>query len=491
MAERLRARRRGARAAFPATLAPGDGRGAAAPQLRADHRAVADVGARSGAVRRVAGGDQPRRRCPVRLSGTNSTARSLALWRARSAAAAAPAMGTSHEPRDRSSRARRGARRSRWRARRGCAKQRPPRRDRAAGAARRSVAQAARVDTAVFAGEVKPRHESDLGVPHRRQARRAPRRRRRARAQGPGARAARPGRRRRCRPRRRRRRSRRRRPSTSSRKAEFERYQNLHRAEVHQRERARREAQRDERQPREARAGAGATSRSRRTRRAMRRWSPTEDGVDHGGRRRAGQVVAAGQPVVRLAREDEREVAIACPRTGSASSGARAARRRAVGEPGQGLSGEGARDRAGRRSGDAHVRRARVDRSTPMPARAVGHDRQRRRCRRQAASRRALLPLTSIYHRRTASRRCGSTIRRRAQVSAAPGGDRRSTARTASLVDVGRRDGEWIVAAGAQQAAAGPGRAAVRRRPRPRRRRPRAGARRRRRLTRRAGPASA
>ena len=180
----------------------------------------------------------------------------------------------------------------------------------------------------------------------------------------------------------------------------------------------------------------------------------------------AGQVVAAGQSVMRLAREDEREVAISVP--GEPDRRARRARSGivvvAVGESAEDLRGARARDRAGGRPGDAHVRGARVDRSTPMPALQWGMTANVALAAPGRADA-ALLPLDVDLPARTASPRSGSTIRRRGKVALRPVDDR--------PVPRGRRrrhrracaDGDWIVAAGVHKLHAGPGGAAVRRRP--------------------------
>ena len=103
-----------------------------------------------------------------------------------------------------------------------------------------------------------------------------------------------------------------------------------------------------------------------------------EDGVITSVTAEAGQVVAAGQPVMRHARETEREVAIAVPEA-RLSELARAEEIVVVlvAEPAEAVSRESARDRARRRSGDAHVRRPRVRRRSRAGA-AVGDDGQRR-----------------------------------------------------------------------------------------------------------------
>ena len=81
------------------------------------------------------------------------------------------------------------------------------------------------------------------------------------------------------------------------------------------------------------------------------------------------------------------------------------------------------------------------------PRAAVGHDRQRRCCAASARQRRAAAADVALSAA-MASRRCGSTTRRRSKVEPAAGrgrrvsrGRRRRDARACS-------DGEWVVAAG-------------------------------------------
>ena len=115
-------------------------------------------------------------------------------------------------------------------------------------------------ETAVFAGEVKPRYESDLAFRIGGKIVGAQRRRRRARdARG---RCSRGSTRRTwaCRRKRRRRRSPRRETEYDFAQGRVRALPEPARAEVRQRVGARREAQRDEREPREARAGEGASS---------------------------------------------------------------------------------------------------------------------------------------------------------------------------------------------------------------------------------------
>ena len=287
----------------------------------------------------------------------------------------------------------------------------------AAGAGRRSAAAR---DTAVFAGEVKPRHEADLGfriggkivaryVDVGARVRK-----------GPGARAPRPGRRRPAgrggEGAGRRGRDRvqvRARPSSSATRTCSTR-------EVHQRVGARREAQHARTPTARSTSRRRRSSRSRATRRATRRWSPTEDGVITAVERR-GRAGRDGRAARRA------------PRARGRARG----RDRGAGEPHRrARAREGARWWCcGRTRGKIYPAQVRevapaVDPATrtfavrvsildPDPARAVGHDRQRRAVARERRADAALLPLTSIYQHRTASRRCGSTTRRRGKVSAA------------------------------------------------------------------------
>ena len=110
------------------------------------------------------------------------------------------------------------------------------------------------------------------------------------------------------------------------------------------------------------------SSPSRRTRRATRRCVANEDGVVTAVNAEPGQVVTAGQSVVRIAREDEREVAISVPenRIGELKNG----RQLVVvlwAQPGKQYRGTRARGLARRRS----RRRARSPcacrSTTPMP----------------------------------------------------------------------------------------------------------------------------
>ena len=249
---------------------------------------------------------------------------------------------------------------------------------------------------AVFAGEVKPRHESELGFRIGGKIVARLRRRRRAREEGRAARAARP---------RRRRaagaggegRGRRGADRVRVREGGVRALREPVPAEVRQRERARPEAQRDERQ-RAKLEQARAQLAVARNQAGYATLVADQDGVVTAVTAEVGQVVTAGQPVVRVARDEEREVAISVPenRLDELKGGA-AARRRAVGESGPGLSGEGARDRAGGRRGDAHVRRARVDPRARSRG-AVGHDRQRRAAGPTPIRAAALVPSSAIYH---------------------------------------------------------------------------------------------
>ena len=217
-------------------------------------------------------------------------------------------------------------------------------------------------ETAVFAGEVKPRYESDLALPDRRQDRRARGRCRRARAAR--ARCWRGSTRRTSACRRRRRSA-----QVAAAQTEYDFAQGRvralpasPRAEVRQRLGARREAQCDEHQSREARAGEGEPRASRGTRPRYATLVAPEDGVITAVTAEAGQVVAAGAGRdAACARETEREVAIAVPEARIGELSQRDADpRRAGRRAGQAVSRAGARDLADGRSGDAHVRRAGV-----------------------------------------------------------------------------------------------------------------------------------
>ena len=128
----------------------------------------------------------------------------------------------------------------------------------------------------------------------------------------------------------------------------------------------------------------------------MRRSSPPEDGVITTVTAEAGQVVAAGQAGMQLAREDEREVAISVPENRLGELRTReAARRRAVGEPAEDLCGARPRNLAGGRPGNPHVRRARSSLDADAVA-AMGDDGQRRSSGARAGANR-VLPLTALY----------------------------------------------------------------------------------------------
>jgi RND family efflux transporter MFP subunit len=236
------------------------------------------------------------------------------------------------------------------------------------------VKQGGTTDTAVFAGEVKPRHESDLGF---RIAGKVI-----ARSVDVGARVTR--------------------GQTLARldpadvglqadaqiavvaaaeteyryaQAEFERYQNLFRQKfVSESALDQKKNTRDSNRAKweQARAQLSVTQNQANyaTLVAPDNGVITAVGVE------SGQVVAAGQTVMKLAREDEHEVAISVPE--SRIGEVRAAKTLVVvGESTKALSGARARNRAGGRSGDADVCRARVGAGAGSRA-AMGDDGQRR-----------------------------------------------------------------------------------------------------------------
>ena len=264
----------------------------------------------------------------------------------------------------------------------GCAKQ-EPQTEAARPVMLAQVVPGSGAETAVFAGEVKPRYESDLAfrIPGKIVVRAVDAGARVT--QGTGARAARSGRRR---------------PAGGSRagagRSSAERVRvragripalpDTARAEVHQRVGARREAQHDEHEPREARAGEGQSRRDAESGgvRDARCAGGRRDHVGH-GRSGTGRRGRAGGDAARArdrARGRDRGA-------GGAPAGAlprRADRRRAGRRAAEAVPREGARDRAGGRSGDADVRRARVGRRSGAGA-AVGDDRQRRARRARRA----------------------------------------------------------------------------------------------------------
>ena len=105
----------------------------------------------------------------------------------------------------------------------------------------------------------------------------------------------------------------------------------------------------------------------------------SDDGVITAVNADPGQVVAAGQPVFKLARVEEREVAISVPenRIGELT-GRQAIVRGALGQPAEAVSGKDARGVAVGRRGDAHIRRAGCRRRSG-PGIAVGNDCECRR----------------------------------------------------------------------------------------------------------------
>ncbi len=215
----------------------------------------------------------------------------------------------------------------------------------------------------MFAGEVKPRHEADLGFPHRRQDHRALRGcRRRACKQGTAARAPRPGRRRPAGRSRQGASGRDTRPNTKFAQAEYERYQGLLKekfisASALDAKRNAMNANRAKFEQAKANLAVAQNQASYAT------LVATDDGVITAVNAEAGQVVTAGQAVMRLAREDEREVAIACRKSRIGELTRRQADRCHAGrQSAQAVSGERAGNRAGCRRDDAHVRRSRRDR---------------------------------------------------------------------------------------------------------------------------------
>ena len=191
--------------------------------------------------------------------------------------------------------------------------------------------------------------------------------------------------------------------------------------------------------------------RGRRHHRGQRRGGP-------GRRRRAGRDAASRART--SARSRSR-----CPRAGSASSrSAKQIARRAGRRAGQALSRAGARDLAGGRSGDAHVRRARVRSSIPAPALQWGMTANVVARRRAARSGERCCRSTSVYQHDDGQPAVWVYDPADGKVALRPVVDRASTARTASSIGSGLAAGEWVVAAGVQQAARGPGGAAVRRR---------------------------
>ena len=101
------------------------------------------------------------------------------------------------------------------------------------------------------------------------------------------------------------------------------------------------------------------------------------DGVITAVNVEAGQVVSSGQPVLRFARPEEKEVAINVPETRLARAPRRQpGRGRAVGGARQAVRRPRARDRAERRPGDPHVHGQDHDRR-PRQRREARHDGQR------------------------------------------------------------------------------------------------------------------
>ena len=229
--------------------------------------------------------------------------------------------------------------------------------------------------------------------------------------------------------------------------AEYQRYQNLHAREIHQRLGARREAQHAGRQPRQIRAGEGAISPCRRTRRATRRSSRTKTASSPRSTRSRGRSSRRGSRSCGSRARTSARSRSACPKTASAKSRARSSSSVvAVGEPGK--TSIAARVREISPAVDAVTRTFAV-RVTIVDADAVGamgDDGERRRARRTAA-RRPRCCRSRRSTSTTASPRCGASTLRRSRWRS-----RRwrsaSTARTASSSPSGVSNGDWIVAAG-------------------------------------------
>ena len=125
-----------------------------------------------------------------------------------------------------------------------------------------------------------------------------------------------------------------------------------------------------------------------------------------------GQVVAAGQPVLRLARDGEMEVVLNAPE----SQVARFRPGQDVviflwADPANALPGTRARDRRRRRSRDADVHRARLRAARPA-GRARRHERHRGVQRRRPTRASCVLPLTALVRDARVRVACGSSIRR-------------------------------------------------------------------------------
>ena len=360
MAQRLDARRGRAGAPLSAAAA-GRRHRAAAPQLRADHGPVADVATRAGRARRLpcgAAGRAHRSRQPFPVELDHAL---RALWQGtlgRRPSTTPPGDRRSCCARSPSSSARRASLLG------GCPKHEPP------PVVVRPVqlvqVKAGSAETAaVFAGEVKPRHEADLAfrIGGKIVARSVDIGARVRKGQvlarldpadvGLQAEAAQG-------------RGRGRRGRAHLRQGRVRALPEPLPREIRQRERAGAEAQRCSTRP-----APGSTRRARsssvtQNQAAYAALVAPDSGVITAVAAEAGQVVGAGQTVLKLAREDEPEVAISVPENRLRRARACAGDRRLpVGESAEDLSGAGARDRAGGRSGDPHVRRAGVDPAAP------------------------------------------------------------------------------------------------------------------------------